>query len=474
MPDVHELGNVLRKSLEAARRTHQMHLKAMEGIESAIVAYERAMMEQTEDLTRDRAALDDERRAFEDERLQTGPALDGNFGEEHVVQDEEADPLAEFADTHGEGYGRPNETPPHGRMRDRSRSRSRNRSHAGGNEAVRAAAARAGLDENASRQIQQFPPDEALGMLDQIPQDVRNPSAFVTKMCQRAHQPPGSEHNSHSQSAGPADSDRIENSIADIGLDESAARVIRELPQSQALNILDQIDGNVRNPSAFIMSLAHRTQGKGKGKGHHHDRGGPSREERIEDGIQRYRLDHSASTMLSELSPDRALSILDALNDDVRNPSAYVTAEARKILGRHDGGGGGKGGKHSEYGGGGGGKGGAPSESHVSGQIDNLARQLELDSNCADALRGIHPQDAVQILERLAVDISTIRNRSAFVFAEVKKRSHRGGPPPPSSTPKNSSMGGGGGGKGGTARVPCKFFGEGRCKNGAECRFSHE
>lgn len=313
---------------------------------------------------------------------------------------------------------------------------------------------RLGLDENASRHIQQFPPDQALHMLEQVGEGVRNPSAFVTKMCQRALQPLVDQV--------PSDSERVEAAIREIGLDDSASRVLRELPAEQALNMIEQVDKSVRNPSAFIMSMAHRT-GKSKGGGVPRSAAGFSLEDRIQERCKKLGLDPSASRIIQELPPESAWGILEQIGDDVRNPSAFVTAEVRKVVPA-----GGAAGKARHEGAGGPSRGAAPTRD-VAQSIDHLAKQLDLDGSCLEALQNISPQDAVQILDRLAQDISTIRNRSAFVFAEVKKRKPAAAAQAP---PRN--QGGGGAGRGGEVRaVPCRFFAEGRCKNGPDCRFSH-
>lgn len=458
MPDVQELGNTLRKALDNTRRTAQSHLKAVQDAEAAILAYERALAEQAEDLVRERGALEEERRTFESERNQIVDDLEGLDEVEEYAVDEvenqrevlESDRRLHVKPTYG-GAGLHNGAS-HGRARDRSRSRERSGS---GRplDSVRAKVTSLGLDGTASRQIQQFPTQQALSMLDQVPDDVRNPSAFVTKMCQRALQP--------KVDVATPEFDRVEAAVLDFGLDESAARVLRELPNEQAISILDQVDGSVRNPSAFIMSWAHRSnRGKGKSSG---AQLGPSMEERVETHTRRLGLDTSALRMINELSPEQSLSILEQVSDDVRNPSAYVTAEVRKLLpgaakGRHD-----SGAKAATS---------APRElREFVQQIDHLAKQLDLDGSCVDALHNITPQDAVQILERLATDISTIRNRSAFVFAEVKKR--RQAPAASAAPVRSHAAGGGSGGRGDVRSIPCKFFAEGRCKNGPDCRFSH-
>mmetsp|Transcript_84509 Transcript_84509/g.239568 ORF Transcript_84509/g.239568 Transcript_84509/m.239568 type:complete len:107 (+) Transcript_84509:293-613(+) len=102
----------------------------------------------------------------------------------------------------------------------------------------------------------------------------------------------------------------------------------------------------------------------------------------------------------------------------------------------------------------------APTPRDLSQQVVHLAKALELDNDCLEALLSISTQEAVMILERLANTASNIRNRSAFVFAEVKKR--RQAAP---AAPRQSH--------GPTKTVPCKFWAEGHCNKGSECRFSH-
>mmetsp|Transcript_42565 Transcript_42565/g.121800 ORF Transcript_42565/g.121800 Transcript_42565/m.121800 type:complete len:224 (+) Transcript_42565:109-780(+) len=106
--------------------------------------------------------------------------------------------------------------------------------------------------------------------------------------------------------------------------------------------------------------------------------------------------------------------------------------------------------------GGSGGGGGAGGGAEVSSTIEDLARQLDLDHNCIDAMRGIEPHAAVQILNTLMADLATIRNRSAFVIAEVKKSRFSSAPAPiPSRSGGGGGIGsGGGGGGGGRAGEP--------------------
>lgn len=252
--------------------------------------------------------------------------------------------------------------------RRRSRSRSRSLSP---NRKVWAAIDRLRLDENASRQIRQFQPAIALHMLGQVGTDVRNPSAFVNKMVQRAKEKTDAD-------MAPSESDQVETAIRDIGLDDKASSVLRNLPMEEALHMIGQINKDTRNPSAFIMSISSRTSG-GKGRNDGRSGGGSKR----------------------------------------------------------------------------------GSDVSVARKIEDLARQLELDDKVIDGLQDLHHADALQILDALMRDLANIRNRSAFVVAEIKKKT-RAPTPQPAASRRGTSNG-----------VPCKFFAEGRCKNGSTCRFSH-
>merc|ERR1740129_1160638 len=137
--------------------------------------------------------------------------------------------------------------------------------------------------------------------------------------------------------------------------------------------------------------------------------------------------------MIGEVSSEVALDIMDQIGDDVRNPSAFVMAEVRKYL-SGDRKGGGKGHDRGyEKGGYDKGRYDSPrgsSQHELSQQVAHLAKALDLDGDCLDALLSISMNESVQILERLANTPSHIRNRSAFVIAEVKKRKQSPSAPP--------------------------------------------
>eukprot|EP00408_Alexandrium_pacificum_P052558 CAMPEP_0171255396 /NCGR_PEP_ID=MMETSP0790-20130122/52749_1 /TAXON_ID=2925 /ORGANISM="Alexandrium catenella, Strain OF101" /LENGTH=495 /DNA_ID=CAMNT_0011723355 /DNA_START=72 /DNA_END=1555 /DNA_ORIENTATION=+ len=384
----------LRKALEVVKKAAQAHVDA---IKTAEVAFSSALAE----LAQGQRKLKQEREAFERERAELGgpggeepqfqedeevpePPLDGDEEAQQMQHDsaEEEPPLHDDEDG-GEGpEGGPGWK---GKGRAMDRSRSRDRRGKGGAaflprpvlvapppaaapaQLVLQAIDRLRLDENATRAIKMFPPDQALDLLGQVGENVRNPSAFVTTMCNRTMQ----EGPGGGGPRPPSEFERLEAAIVDMGLDESATRVLHELPPDAALNLLTQVDGGVRNASAFVMSLAHRALKSG-GSGPWQ---GPSLPELVEQNIMRLRLDESATRMLHDLAPEHAMDIMDQIGEDVRNPSAFVTAEVRKVM--HVGGG------PRPYD-----QGpprGASNPRDLSQQVASLAKALDLDSDCLDA-----------------------------------------------------------------------------------------
>lgn len=252
------------------------------------------------------------------------------------------------------------------------------------------------LDDETRRAVLQFSPEMSVAILDMVGSSVRTPSVFVSSLCEKV---------AMSLDGGfPSDMDRVEALVNDLHLDESATRAIQTMTPTQALEFLNKIDRNVRNPSAFIIHMVGRTGKKGDkggGKGGHPGSAGANHE----DPRDAHRVDHTRDTH-------------------------------RVDRGAQEG---------------------------IAGTINDLAKQLNLDDTCIDALHSCEPQSAVNILGALAQDLDSIRNRSAFVIAEVKRRRSE----PPVNRPRVGASGSAAGG------VPCKFFTEGRCKNGESCRFSH-
>lgn len=435
----------LQQALDVVQQTAQAHVDALTAFEAAFTCATRYLDDQRhsfeierEALARERVELEDDRASFLMDRdaHMDREALDGHRDMDLAKAWEKARPdgspkatagiprtprevehqMQERADydlDHDASNGDEDDVP--SRRRARSRSRGNNFPVRGPSSSmtqkVQTHINRLRLDEDAARQVQQFPPDQALRMLEQVGEGVRNPSAFVTKMCNRnAHGDLSSDYDGVDR--------RVDDTIDRLGLDESARRAVQQLPAEEAFRILDQIGDEVRNPSAFIMALTHR---KGSGKtGGERDREReqrPKKEEQVAAGIARLKLDATARRMVLDMAPEQALPILDMVGSDVRNPSALVTAEIRKVKTGYQGG--------SKTGQ------GRQDPRDFERQLDRLARDLDLDLDCVDSLRTISMQESIQILELLASDLPSIRNRSAFVFAEVRKRQARTPPPPP-------------------------------------------
>merc|ERR1712176_222553 len=90
---------------------------------------------------------------------------------------------------------------------------------------------------------------------------------------------------------------------------------------------------DVRNPSAFVSSIAHKALQTMKGAVHHepmpHE---PTLTENVEAAINVLGLDESAAQMVHQIPPELALDIFGKMRDTVRNPSAFVMASARKAM----------------------------------------------------------------------------------------------------------------------------------------------
>lgn len=505
--DLDNALEALRKSTVSVKRTQEAHQYALEKHQEAVVEVERVLKETHASVEAERDTLAnwrqelDEQQALigdgllKDELLEELPAENEAAPDVDEAYDRPADvggkggwllPSAREGDDRGRHSGRgggqawsaDREGPSSGRERSRSRDRGRDRRGSSTEELVKEKIDRLGLDSRCADQVLAFPTEEALDMLSQVTDHIRNPSAFVMNMCKRKQQ-------EASQPPPQRPDDRLNEKIESMSLDGSCSRVLHQLPVHEAMHILDSVDEGVRNPSAFVMSKAHSAM-KGGGKG----APPPTPAERVDTRAAELGLDASSLRMLSEISPEQALEVMDSMGQEVRNPSAFVTAECRKVSSRTQqprgdnrdnrdysdysrGGGGG----HSADRGGGGGHGGGGIER----QVHDLAQNLELDDHCVSELGGINVEDAVGILDRLARALPDIRNRSAFVHAEVRKckqvlsdqRSHQ--PDQRSHQPDQSVARSGttSGTRGPTKAVPCRFFAQGRCTKGTDCNFSH-
>merc|ERR1719215_313979 len=92
------------------------------------------------------------------------------------------------------------------------------------------------LDEKAGRLLRELDAEAALSLIAKIDDKVRNPNAFITKQA--------GEMISYQrrQPQQPAHHERIEAVIADLRLDDSAAREAREMDAEAAQIILERIE----------------------------------------------------------------------------------------------------------------------------------------------------------------------------------------------------------------------------------------
>lgn len=277
--------DALRSSWEAVRRSAEDHLDALRTFESHLEeAFER-LAEERQAMAQEREAMAQEREALAD-----GPATG-----------------AYATGTYASARCSPPRSP-EGRLQE--------------------AIGRLRLDDDARHGLERFPATQALELLDQVSDKVRNPSAFVTKMCSRiANQPQQSTHRSRSRSPRPTSIKGVlEDTIWKLKLDESATRGLHQFPPVKALRMLEQVGSDVRNPSAFVTKMCSRALQEGP------DRPSSRGPSDLDASISRLALDASAARLLKDLPLDEARNIVDQLGDDVRNPSALVTAEARKAL----------------------------------------------------------------------------------------------------------------------------------------------
>eukprot|EP00928_Gymnodinium_smaydae_P058510 TRINITY_DN4170_c0_g1_i1.p1 TRINITY_DN4170_c0_g1~~TRINITY_DN4170_c0_g1_i1.p1 ORF type:complete len:485 (+),score=103.91 TRINITY_DN4170_c0_g1_i1:121-1455(+) len=434
------LPTVLRRALEAVQRTAAAHHDAIRHAEAAIA-------EAADQIAVDRRALAEERAALAREWRELRDARTAAEREAQRMYQDFGDMGEDDESQHTKGVGSPRfKTSPWGRERSRSRSPHGRRAE----EELERAMTQAGLDDSAKKTLSTFGPEEAMRMLGQVDEHVRNPSAFIMKMCHRLQEPAPRAVASNNMS------DQLEDIIANMRLDEGAARLLRQLPAEQALGMIDQVDKGIRNPSAFLSSLAGRALDSMPSPNAMNAPiriAGPA--ERVELLIDKLALDESASRMIRELDPEDALFVLEKVTDDVRNPSAFVMAEVKKHMNSQRGGGGYEAPRGGAY--------DTPAvERDVAQQVKFLSKELQLDGECMSALESIRVEEAVDILHRLTCNASTIRNRSAFVVAEVRARLKAASQP--QAVPSSRAP---------VSKIPCKFYEKGQCKNGSSCRFSH-
>jgi len=279
------------------------------------------------------------------------------------------------------------------------------------------------LDETALGALLQIPSDQALEIINSLDAGVRNPSAFVTTAARKRLETLAQSGGGAFNHAGSADfrsnlKEQVENLIKKSDLDDKAVGLLRELPLEGALEILGELQrkwDQVRNPSAYVFNAGVKFQERSRQQqmpgGH-----SPMLAERMEVLAEHFCLDNDARNALRSVSTDTAISILEQINGEIRNPSEYVRRMVNRsrrpmrtftdtppdpMLGQ---------------------------QQSLAHRAESMARDLGVDESSLSALQTIPLEHAMHFLNRLADSRTTIRNPSAFIISAVKDyRAHAGG-----------------------------------------------
>lgn len=209
------------------------------------------------------------------------------------------------------------------------------------------------LDEGSADFLMKAPENIAKDIVSSLGPDVRRPSAFVTRRLRELSQDAGHEVLTIHHKGVPFQL-RWTSQAAAVGqlqsmgmLDEGSADFLMKASEPIAKDIVASLGPDVRNPSAFVTSRMKELRG---GAVQHvepmlpkltvHINGAPSvlewrsREQVLEQLIVAGVLDQQSADFLTKVPEKAAWDILSALGPDVRNPSAFVTREARRYATR--------------------------------------------------------------------------------------------------------------------------------------------
>mmetsp|Transcript_87853 Transcript_87853/g.137568 ORF Transcript_87853/g.137568 Transcript_87853/m.137568 type:complete len:366 (-) Transcript_87853:52-1149(-) len=220
------------------------------------------------------------------------------------------------------------------------------------------------LDEGSADFLMQAPEPVAKDIVACLGPDVRNPSAFVTRKLKelRANgmlsQPSSADPDysetimvHHNGQSIPIEWSTKEQAIADLQnlsvLDDGSADFLMKASSSLAKDIISSLGPDVRNPSAFVTRRCKELLKNGGELAYspvpvsvvtvfHDGVGHPiewrSRESALDQLMSRGILDERSADFLTKLSENAAWDIVSRLGPDVRNPSAFVTREAKKMV----------------------------------------------------------------------------------------------------------------------------------------------
>ncbi|CAE8635667.1 unnamed protein product, partial [Polarella glacialis] len=289
------------------------------------------------------------------------------------------------------------------------------------------------LDEKAEALLRRLDPQIALRALaDWERNDMRarrNPSACMVALLKRLGAGDERDLGGHDFEGDHDElgNEQLEALLSESGgkIDESATGILRGLAPNQAVVILSDLaaqGASVRNPSAFVVSVAKR---------------------------------------LREGGENRGLPVEKRMPGDWNCPKCGAMVFAKKSECFKCGAGydsgynydsGGKGAaQNSGYDSNWGGQGkSAKTAGHdLYRSIEQLLEGLNLDADARESVSKLDPETQVRILQDAVESYKTVKNISAFVFSQVKRAR-----------------------EGGVAQ-PCHDFQKGDCSRGDRCRFSH-
>eukprot|EP00927_Polykrikos_kofoidii_P012753 TRINITY_DN15529_c0_g1_i1.p1 TRINITY_DN15529_c0_g1~~TRINITY_DN15529_c0_g1_i1.p1 ORF type:complete len:757 (+),score=178.04 TRINITY_DN15529_c0_g1_i1:133-2271(+) len=298
------------------------------------------------------------------------------------------------------------------------------------------------LDASADDALHRVPIQEAREVLRAVDGGVRNPSAFVVSKLRLLET--GASVNGtagpRGGGAGYGGGDRhrpradvfsyCESMLRYYHADERARNIAAEIPPEVLSRIFSQLERiEVRNPSAFIFQACANYQKTGSMEGpapfhpatSSRDVGAASADRHeLEARIARCDLDGTATTMLRELRLDDALSVMAQINETVKNPSAFVTTAARRLLGS-----GGPPARERER------FGELPpnlSRRDIERELEEFAASMNLDDRAREVLHEVPLERAWSVVAELRKTWNVVRNPSAYVFNScVKGSTSRGG-----------------------------------------------
>jgi hypothetical protein len=219
------------------------------------------------------------------------------------------------------------------------------------------------LDEGSADFLMQASEPLAKEVVSCLQEGVRNPSAFVTRKLKELKQTGNMPASARETFTVHFNGEQIplqwtskEQAVQELVsrgvLDDKSSDFLLKAPDKMAKEIVSALGPDVRNPSAFVTRRCAEMSGGGKGgKGHGGGHGGghgcptvpvffqgqsihipwPNRDVALRELRSYGVLDDGSADFLGKLSEAAAWDIVSRLGPDVRNPSAFVTKECKKV-----------------------------------------------------------------------------------------------------------------------------------------------